>query len=132
MFQRVTRNPGVMLALSWTSRGLRVARPDPPGLCSELPDSVGSVRFPNPEPLWYGTSGCPLSCVASRELRERLLLLLERRCGPRPCRSAPRPTYFPNLWPCFYSTPVVPKCEMCKPVGYASSHFYPLDGRRRG
>src|ERR1035437_7122168 len=92
-------------------RELKVARPDPPGPCSKRSCSGDSVRFEDPGPRGCGTWGYSLSCGAGQEILRRELWHEPWHCGARPSRSESRPTYFPNLWPCFHSTPVEPKWE---------------------
>src|SRR5579863_8202012 len=59
-----------------------------------------SERILIPEALWSGREGQFPSCGWFQAFLDFELFVL-RRCGDvlRPRRSAPRPTYFPNLWP---------------------------------
>ena len=84
---------------------LTVALPDPPRLSLEQLCIADSERTPIPEAPWSGREGWFPSCGLIQAFLDSAFLSV-RRCGdePRPRRSAPRPTYFPNLWPCFYLT----------------------------
>jgi len=98
---------------------LSIACPNPIGPCLKPFCISDSGRLPFPASLWCGIVSGSRACESCRELWAIDVLRERLRQRPQPCRSAPRPTCFPNLLPYFHCTPP----RLTQPNSYALQPF---------